>query len=72
MGLEYQWTVVGRRRRKLDLAIVEMFNPQSLLFIQRGLDGGISDAVNHHFHFGGQNQGINQYALILIITLKSY
>jgi hypothetical protein len=54
------------------VAIVVMFNRQSLLFIQRGLDGGISDAVNHHLQFGGHNQGINQFGLISIITLKNY
>jgi hypothetical protein len=54
------------------VAIVVMFNRQSLLVIQRGLDGGISDAVNHHFQFGGQNQDINQSELISIITLKNY
>jgi hypothetical protein len=31
-----------------------------------------SDAVNLHFQFGGHNQGINQFALISIITLKNY
>jgi hypothetical protein len=57
------------RRRKVDVAIVVMFNRQSLLFIQRGLDGGISDAVNHHLQFG---EGIDQFGLISIITLKNY
>jgi hypothetical protein len=60
------------RRRKVNVAIVVMFNRQSLLFIQRGLDRGISDAVNHRLQFGGYNQGINQSGLISIITIKNY
>jgi hypothetical protein len=41
-------------------------------FIQRGFDGGINDAINHHLQFGLHDQGINQSGLISVITLKNY
>jgi hypothetical protein len=34
-------------------------------------DGGIKDLINHHFQLA-HDQGINQFGLISIITLKNY